>query len=105
VNPTRALESITELLVRTYDPDAVILFGSAANGRAGPNSDIDLVVVGRFREPRALRGRELAPLFDEYAAPLDVQFYTTEEFKREARDPSSFTAMVDRHGTRLYTRV
>jgi uncharacterized protein len=105
VNPTRALESITKFLVRTYDPDAVILFGSAADGRAGPNSDIDLVVVGRFHEPRAIRGREVSPLFDEYAVPLDVQFYTAEEFEREARESSSFTAMVDRHGTRLYTRV
>lgn len=105
MNPVRALGPITDLIVRTYDPDAVILFGSAAQGRAGPDSDIDLVVIARFREPRSLRGRELATLFDQYAVPLDVQFYTAEEFEREACVLSSFAAMVDRHGIRLYTRI
>lgn len=105
MNLSRALESITELIVRTYDPDEVILFGSAADERAGPNSDIDIIVVAPFRKSRALRGRELVSLFDVYAAPLDLQFFTREEFEREAHEPSSFAAMVDRHGKRLYTRT
>src|SRR5437762_1060372 len=104
MNPSRAVGSITELIVRTLDPDAVFLFGSVAQGRAGPASDIDLVVIGPFHEPRWLRGRELSDLFERYAVPLDAQFYTPEEFEREARAPSSFLAMVARHGTRVYSR-
>ena len=102
VSPDRALEAITGLIVRTYDPDAVILFGSVAQGRAGPHSDIDLLVIGPFTAPRSLRGRELTGLFDQYAMPVDVQYYTPGEFSSEARDPRSFAAMVQRHGTPLH---
>ena len=32
-------------LVKQFDPDQIILFGSHARGDAGPDSDIDLLVV------------------------------------------------------------
>lgn len=97
-----ALAPIVDFIVRSLEPQSVILFGSMASGRAGPSSDIDLVVVGRFREPRWLRGRELRVLFEQYAMPVDVQCYTPAEFEEEAADASSFAAMVARHGRRLY---
>jgi len=102
MNVAAALESIVAFIVRSLNPQSVILFGSVTQGRAGPNSDIDLLVIGGFREARALRGRELGALFEQYAMPIDVQCYTTEEFNREAADASSFAAMVARHGDCLY---
>ena len=99
---TRSLAEIVDFVVRSLDPQSVILFGSVAQGRAGPNSDIDLLVIRPFREERALRGRELAALREQYAMPVDVQFYTPAEFEREAADPTSFAAMISRHGEWLY---
>lgn len=32
-------------IVREVDPEAVVLFGSHARGQAGPDSDVDLLVV------------------------------------------------------------
>jgi uncharacterized protein len=97
-----ALAQIVDFIVRSLSPQSVTLFGSLAHGRAEPSSDIDLVVIGEFREPRWLRGRELRVLCEQYAMPIDVQCYTPSEFEREAAVPSSFAAMVERHGRRLH---
>jgi predicted nucleotidyltransferase len=39
------LNEIVRRIVATADPDKIILFGSAARGEMGPNSDLDLLVV------------------------------------------------------------
>ena len=39
------LEDIVRRVVKVAAPQKIILFGSAARGQMGPNSDIDLLVV------------------------------------------------------------
>jgi predicted nucleotidyltransferase len=39
------LEEIVRRIVDVADPEEIIMFGSAARGEMGPNSDIDLLVV------------------------------------------------------------
>ena len=39
------LGDVVSRLVRAYQPERVYLFGSAARGDAGPDSDYDIVVV------------------------------------------------------------
>ena len=41
------LEQMVEVIVREADPESIILFGSRARGEAGPESDVDLLVVER----------------------------------------------------------
>lgn len=36
---------MVKLIVRGFDPERIILFGSHARGDAGPDSDVDLLVV------------------------------------------------------------
>ena len=40
-----ALDEIVDRIVRVAQPDKIILFGSAARGEMGLNSDLDLLVV------------------------------------------------------------
>lgn len=102
LNVDRALRPIAELIVRALGPEEIILFGSCALGRARPDSDIDLMVIGDFREARAERKRLLHGAFHAFAAPVDVQLYTREEFESEASDPASFAATVRRQGVRIH---
>jgi len=47
-NTTRSEEIIREMvrrIVEGFHPEMVVLFGSYARGRAGPDSDVDLLVV------------------------------------------------------------
>ena len=77
------LADIVSRIVTVAKPEKIILFGSAARGQMGPNSDVDLLVIksGRFN-----RGRLVEELYmrmegaDEavdivVATPEDVQAY------------------------------
>lgn len=41
----RVLDDVVARIVDVAQPEKVILFGSAARGGAGPNSDLDLLVI------------------------------------------------------------
>ena len=66
----RAARSIIDLVVQCIDPEVIYMFGSAAQGRARPDSDVDLLIVARFQEPRQRRGLELRGLLAAGAAEV-----------------------------------
>jgi predicted nucleotidyltransferase len=41
----KVLDEIVRRVVGVAQPEKIILFGSAARGEMGPNSDVDLLVV------------------------------------------------------------
>ncbi len=48
------LNEIIQRIVEVAKPDKIIMFGSAARGQMGPNSDLDLLVIktGKFHRGR-----------------------------------------------------
>lgn len=81
-----------------------MLFGSAAQGRARADSDIDLLVVGHFREPKPLRALELKGLLRSLAIPVDLHLLTSEELEAESRKRFSLMDTAVRHGIPLHKR-
>jgi len=51
------LEDIVRRIVEAVRPEKIILFGSAARGSMGPNSDIDLLVLKGGEDALDLMGR------------------------------------------------
>jgi predicted nucleotidyltransferase len=43
--PKEVLDDVVRRIVEVAAPEKIILFGSAARGELGPNSDIDLLVI------------------------------------------------------------
>ena len=83
----KILADIIRRVVEAAQPDKIILFGSAARGEMGPNSDIDLLVIkaGKFNHWRLttaiyrhLRGK---------GAPVDVVVVTPEEVELYGGSP------------------
>ncbi len=75
------LQEIVRRLVVAVQPERIILFGSAARGEMGPDSDVDLLVVksGVHRRELAARlYRELADL----PVPKDIIVATPEDLER-----------------------
>jgi predicted nucleotidyltransferase len=79
----RLLADIVRRVVRGAGPERIVLFGSAARGTMGPDSDIDLLVIkaGKFdywrvmtRIYRQLRG-DGAAVDVVLATPEDVERY------------------------------
>ena len=50
------LEDIINRIVETVRPEKIILFGSAARGEMGPNSDVDLLIIRKGGHSRKLVG-------------------------------------------------
>ena len=45
----RDIEALVDEIAERFDPDRIILFGSYASGTPTRNSDVDLMVIRRFR--------------------------------------------------------
>lgn len=98
----RVLADIVRRIVEVARPQQIVLFGSAARGAMGPNSDVDLLVVksGRFH-----RGRLLEAIYRNLrgaAAPVDVLMVTPEELERYRGDPCLILAPAVREGRVVY---
>ena len=83
LNKDEILPEILRRIRATTTPERIILFGSHARGEAGPDSDLDLLVVVRgvthprqesIRIRRALRGL-LVPIDVIVATPEQVEQY------------------------------
>ena len=77
------LKEIVRRVVDVADPAKVILFGSAARGDMGPNSDVDLLVVKEGVHRRELAGRIYKNLWGVGAA-VDVVVVTPDDIERHA---------------------
>ena len=76
------LEDIINRIVETVRPEKIILFGSAARGEMGPNSDVDLLIIRKGGHSRKLVGQIYRKLHGVGAAvdavmvsPADVERY------------------------------
>jgi predicted nucleotidyltransferase len=71
------LAGIVKAVVRAAKPEKIVLFGSAARGEMGPNSDYDILVIkaGKFNF-----WRELTRIYKNLpgTAPVDVVLATPE---------------------------
>ena len=78
----RVLDDVIERIVDVAEPEKIILFGSAARGGMGPNSDIDLLIIKHGGDALDLMGRIYRRLHGVGAAvdaivvsPEDVERY------------------------------
>jgi predicted nucleotidyltransferase len=67
-------------IVRTFHPQLIILFGSHARGAAGPDSDVDLLVVMDFEGAARDKGLEIMQALHDRLLPVDVIVTRPEDF-------------------------
>lgn len=72
------LQNIVDQLVKNYQPEKIILFGSFASGRTHKWSDIDLVAVKKTNKRFYDRIGEIST-FLPHNFPIDILVYTPEE--------------------------
>lgn len=72
---------LTEIVrvLRGYDPERIILFGSRARGAADEYSDYDVVVVKRTDRPFLERMQDMVPYLVQIGGPVQILVYTPEE--------------------------
>lgn len=65
------LQEIVRRVVETVKPEKIILFGSAARGEMGPDSDLDLLVIKACRHRRNTARKIRRQLFG-IGVPIDI---------------------------------
>lgn len=94
---------IADKIVREYQPEKIILFGSHAWGTPGPDSDVDLLVVKESNEPRFERTLALRRQLFPPIAPTDLLVYTSGELQNAIeRKRNLFLEDVVAHGRTIY---
>ena len=99
-----AIEEITRRIVAHYHPVRVYLFGSEARGDAGPDSDLDFMVVLPDDMPEStMRFNDIHRVLAGVSVPKDVIPWRLGDFAiRSAYVPTSLPATVIREGRLLY---
>ncbi len=72
------LHRMSAILIREYEPEKLILFGSVAQGNIHKWSDLDLVVIKKTEKPLLERTEEVLRLVRPKVG-LDVLVYTPAE--------------------------
>jgi len=100
----RLLQEMVRRMLAVGTPRKIVMFGSRARGTAGPDSDIDLLLVEESELPRFKRSaryrRALVGLFPS----KDVVVYTPEEVARWRDVANAFVTVALREGKTLYER-
>jgi predicted nucleotidyltransferase len=102
------LKEITRKIVDAVNPVSIILFGSYARGNAGPDSDLDFLIVeeepfgpGRSRRKEMVR---VWKLLGEFRIPKDILVYSVEEIKKWKTAKNHLIAHAIREGKIMYER-
>ena len=73
------IKNIVDKIVRNFNPNKIIMFGSYASGTANKDSDLDLLVVMNSDLPRHRRSAPLRLLFNPQPTPMDIIVQTPDE--------------------------
>jgi predicted nucleotidyltransferase len=98
------IERMVQRIVKKFHPEKIILFGSQARGDAGPDSDIDLLVVmpvvGSVRAKRL----EVSLAVPHSPTPVDVRVTTPEDLAWRKDIVGTVEWPATREGKVLYAR-
>ena len=97
------IEEYAKVIVKKFDPEKVILFGSYARGTPGPNSDADLLVVAQTTNTRRLAQDIDASLWGR-TLPLDILVYTPETVAGRLSIGDFFMRDIIEKGRTLYEK-
>ena len=98
------VQAIVDRIVKTADPEKIILFGSRARGDARPNSAFGVLVIKESNEPSCRRDAPLYVALADLPVEVDVLVYTPEEVAEWAQVPRAFVTTATRQGKTVYER-
>ena len=94
---------IVRRLVEAYQPVRIYLFGSAARGDAGADSDYDIMVVVSDDAPHQLRREDRAyQALRGTGVAADVLVWTRKDFDARLHLKASLPSAIVRDGILLY---
>ena len=97
------LKKIISRIVKKYQPEKIILFGSFAWGKPSEDSDIDLLIIKKTKKRFLNRLFEVRKIVDG-EIPLDVLVHTPEEIEKRLKLGDFFYREIIERGKVLYEK-
>ena len=101
----KKIEEMVRRIVERFHPEQVILFGSYARGQAGPNSDVDLLVVMPVSGSKRKASIEIDLILAGSGLPKDIIVMTPEEVARTKDIVGTIVYPALREGKVMYDRA
>ena len=95
------IQALVERIVEEFHPQRIILFGSYAEGRPTPDSDVDLLVVLRFQG----KGWQMASEIRKRASTtfaIDLLVRTPDQVRQRLMRGDVLLREIAQHGKVLY---
>jgi len=97
------IDKIVEKL-KEYEPEKIILFGSAARGEADEYSDLDFLIIKETNLRFLRRLIEVGKILKEFSK-VDVFVYTPKEFAEMKSRKNPFIEQALRNGRVVYEKM
>jgi len=98
------LQEIARQIVKNFDPEKVILFGSRSSGMPRADSDVDLLVIMNTSGSPIQRAVEVKRACRPRFVSMDVLVKTPEEVTTRLQQGSFFLRQILEQGRVLYER-
>jgi len=95
------IRNLSRRIARQFRPRRIVLFGSYAEGQAGPDSDVDLLVVLPHKGDAVEKSVEIR-LATRPPFPLDLLVRTPQEIRRRLAMGDTFMRDIVEKGKVLY---
>lgn len=99
------VDNLLECLIEGLEPERIIIFGSHARGDAGPDSDIDILIIKDSEERPALRRKNALQLIKDSRIPKDIVVLTPEEYKDSKEVAGTIAFEAHHFGKVVYVRA
>jgi predicted nucleotidyltransferase len=102
------INEIVQAVVAAVAPEQIVLFGSAARGICGADSDVDLLVVEKeasfYQGSRWAESSRIRRALWRFPVPIDVLIFTPEEVDKWKDSTNHVIARSRREGMVVYDR-
>jgi len=99
----KIVKRFINLIIRKFNIKKIIIFGSFARGDYHKGSDLDLIIVGEFKERFIERIAKIIELNDS-DLEIDVMVYTEEEFQKMIKERRPFIVQALEEGIVVYEK-
>jgi predicted nucleotidyltransferase len=96
------IQDMADKIIAAFSPERIILFGSYAWGKPGPDSDIDFFIIKDTNDTRKT-SRKINRLLFPRETPIDVIVFTPQELEKRKND--FFVEDILKKGKTLYARA
>jgi predicted nucleotidyltransferase len=97
------IRAVGRRIGREFRPQRVVLFGSYARGAAGPDSDVDLLVIAPFEGTGFRHALKILNQLD-LRLPIDMLAYRPEDVERRYAEGDPLIREALDHGKVLYAQ-